>query len=341
MNEKPGKKKLTWLGLLSSLPALACIVAVLSFSTLIGYGVGKIPYAPSPARMDIQSPSEPRILASESTTLIASGSFEGDVVEHSQRVIVVDGWTPINWNGYPMIGGGSSGVSQQPEYKPLLIDVDPYRVRSGEQSQCWFWFYEIGDAAIWRKERVDESGLVQASAWAQAWVSDRDDNPHSSPGEMYVSIGIDPDGRAPGYNWPWETSVIWSPFKLIHEDYEQVLSHLVYVEAGTEITVYLRAWSKWKDKHGDVYWDDWAVYSTDVGGSVPQPTYTPYPTLTPVPTYTPYPTPAPACTPGPISDKLYCYDLVDENTGDMYRRCGYGSDVWYRDSDTGQYICPK
>jgi len=87
----------------------------------------------------------------------------------------------------------------------------------------------------------------------------------------------------------------------------------------------------------------YTVYPTNT----PQPTHTPfptatsYPTLTPVPTYTPYPTPAPACTPGPISDKLYCFDLVDENTGDMYRRCGYGNDVWYRDSDTGQYICPK
>jgi len=232
--------------------------------------------------------SEPQLL---------NGGFEGDVIEHSQRVIVAEEWTPIYWNRESMIEGGSPGRSAQPEYKPLPAAVDSHRVRSGGQSQCWFWFYTHGDAAIWQQVRVP-AGWYQVEAYAQAWVSNRDDQPHESPGEMYVSVGLDPEGREPG-GWPWETSVVWSPFQLVRGQYERVLSRPVYVESDGLLTVYLRAWKKWDSKHGDVYWDDARLI--EIGGPetgsetpAPLPTYTPYPTYTPLPTAQPCPT----CEPG-------------------------------------------
>ena len=218
---------------------------------------------------------------------LVNGGFEGNVIEHSQRVIVAEGWTPIYWDREPMIGGGSPGRSAQPEYKPLTVDVDPYRVRSGEQSQCWFWFYTHGDAAIWQRVRVP-AGYYRVDVWAQAWVSDRDDNPHSSNGEMYISLGIDPEGRDP-HGWPWETSVVWSPFSLVWNTYEQYGSRLVYVPKDGWITVYIRSWKKWSEKHGDVYLDDARLVRVDVANPTPEPlpTYTPYPTLEPCPTCVP------------------------------------------------------
>lgn len=279
----------------------------------------------------------------EAAQVVASGSFEGPIVEHGQRINVVDGWTPIHWSGYPLISGGSGGLSSQPEYKPLTIEEDPWRVRTGEQSQCWFWFYTHGDGAIWRKTTVP-AGLVQASVWAHAWVSSKDNEPHVSPGEMYVSIGIDTEGRDPGYNWPWETSVAWSPFVLVDENWTQIYSRVAYVPNGGEVTIYLRALKKWDEKHGDVYFDDWALYSLPEDGE-PQPTYTPYPTLTPAPTYTPYPTytpqptPVPGCTPEP--SVFGCEYLVDELNGVALLRCSDEYSRLYKDTSTGEWACPK
>lgn len=277
----------------------------------------------------------------ESAQVIASGSFEGPVVEHSQRVNVVEGWTPFYWPGYPLIGGGTGGLGNQPEYKPLTIQEDPYRVRTGAQSQCWFWFYNIGSGGIWRQEAVP-AGLVFVEAFVHAWVSNNDGDPHTSPGEMYVSIGIDTEGRNQGYNHPWDTSVAWSPYVLVRENWTQIISRAVYMEQPGTITIYLRAWKKWADKHGDVYWDDWTVYSMNQGAplptSTPAPTYTPFPTYTPYPTYTPQPTPA--CTPGPISD-FGCEYLFDEFSGTSLLRCRDGDTVVYKDTNTGRYACPK
>jgi hypothetical protein len=300
--------------------------------------------SPSTARLPIPAAfsfSESIAALSDQREVVASGSFEGSVVQHSQRVHVVNGWTPIHWTGHPLIGGGSSGYSQQPEYKPLTTSIDPYRVRTGEQSQCWFWFYNIGDAAIWRKQHVP-AGLVQAEVYAHAWVSNEDGEPHSSPGEMYVSIGIDTEGRDPGYGWPWETSVAWSPYVLVRENWTQVLSRVAYMPEDGEITIYFRAWKKWSEKHGDVYWDDWAVYSINEPSAqptyTPAPTYTPYPTQTPYPTYTPQPTPA--CTPGPISD-FRCEYLFDEFSGTSLLRCADETNTLYKDAVTGEWACPK
>jgi len=241
---------------------------------------------------------------------LVNGGFEGEYVEWSQRVIVAKGWTPIHWTGEPMIGGGSSGPSSLPEYKPLPIDVDPYRVRNGDKSQCWFWFYTHGDAAIYQVVPNVPAGWWQAEVWAQAWVSDQDNSPHYSPGEMYISIGIDTAGRNPGGGWPWETSVIWSPFMLVHGNYERVTSHPVYVGRDGSITVYLRAWKKWDQKHGDVYWDDARLYAVAGAGPEPTPQPTPEPcqTCEPCPAVTPCPTNEP-CVSGTPCPTPSCPDL--------------------------------
>ena len=105
--------------------------------------------------------------------------------------------------------------------------------------------------------------------------------------------------------------MIWSPFELVHGEYEQILSHPVRVDRSGPITVYLRAWKKWDDKHGDVYWDDARLI--EVGGDGVCPTMTPYPTQTPYPTATPYPTPTPYPTYTPYPTPTGCSGECDEN----------------------------
>ena len=227
-------------------------------------------------------------------------SFEGKYVEWSQRTNLAPGWRLVHWKNEPLIDGGASGRSAQPECKPILERDFPYRVRSGDAAQCCFWFYTHGDAALYTRKDV-EAGDWVFSAFAHTWTGSDDGNPFEA-GEMYVSLGIDPEGRDPGQGgWPWETSVLWSPYERLTSSYKEYESVVVRAEQEGPITLYVRFWTKWDEKHSDFYVDD--ANLTRVGGSTePLPTYTPYPTYTPLaplPTYTPYPTPGPCETAEP------------------------------------------
>lgn len=277
---------------------------------------------------------------------VLNPSFEGTYIEWSQRINLAPDWRLVYWKGKSLVGGGSVSDCAEPECKPILASQYPYRVRSGEKAQSCFWFYNHGDAALYTTQQVP-AGTWQVGSYAHCWVSDIDTNPTSCPGEMYISIGVDPEGRSPGQGgWPWETSVSWSPFVRATARYERYMSRVFYVPATTDVTVYVRFWKKWDQKHGDVYVDDvFFNRIADAGG----PTQTPYPTYTAQPTYTPYPTFTPQPTAGPTTEPLPTTVPGEWEHGEQYIET-FGIVKWflspwgdrcYDSIDLGEFACVK
>lgn len=237
--------------------------------------------------MAAERPTE--VNAQAATNLLVNPSFEGAYVEWQRSIVVAQGWQPFYDKPVqipPQPADGSTGPWRDPEYKPLTVDIDESRVRSGDTSQCWFAFYAIMDAGIRQSVPVREGAFYQGSVWAQQW-SDKGDDPELNRAEMYVSVGIDPYGGESA----WQIHVQWSPWVLVRAP----RGEFVFVEGpvvqarADQVTVFVRAWHKWAVKHGDAYVDDASLVEVDSPG--PQPTPTPEPT--------PQPTPEPTPTPGP------------------------------------------
>jgi len=137
-----------------------------------------------------------------------------------------------------------------PEYKPLNKSQDPRRVWDGQTAQCWFIRWKVFDAGIYQRVAVEPGASYQFDAMAQAWCSNSDD-PAVSDGEMYVSLGIDPNGGTDAFS----AVVGWTDWARVGADYKRFKSPVV-VASGEHITVFVRAWNKWKLSHNDIYIDD-------------------------------------------------------------------------------------
>ncbi len=97
---------------------------------------------------------------------------------------------------------------------------------------------------------MDPGATYQFDCMAQAWCSDKND-PTVSDGEMYVSLGIDPNGDTDAFS----PTVAWSEWAPVGAQYQRYKSHKV-LAGGDRITVFVRAWNKWELSHNDIYIDD-------------------------------------------------------------------------------------
>jgi hypothetical protein len=97
----------------------------------------------------------------------------------------------------------------------------------------------------------------------QTWCSNSDD-PRKADGELYISLGLDPYGREDAQ----AQGIVWSPWQRLTADYETHRSQTVEAQGGA-MTVYIRAWNKWKLKHNDVYVDD--LQWIEEGDPTPEP----------------------------------------------------------------------
>lgn len=176
-------------------------------------------------------------------------SFEGDYVARGAN-FVARGWQPWWRTGNPPREPGQ-GPCAAPEYKRLAAAEFPYRVMHGEYAQCWFLRWKVMDGGLLQYVPVP-AGLdfMQFGVNAQAWCSQGED-PRRSEGEMYVAVGVDPFGRSVD---PDELGILWSPWWPIGADYCRVDSPLVQAFSNV-VTVYIRAWPKWKFSHNDVIVD--------------------------------------------------------------------------------------
>lgn len=240
------------------------------------------------------------LFARAAENLLVNPGFEGPFSAYNGigELQVSQGWAPFWTEGNPP-AEMSQGPCARPEWKNATVAIDARRVHSGAQAQQWFTFYKVHWGGVYQKAAVTKGSTYELSAWATAWSNNVDD-PAQSPGEIYLSLCIDPYGRSNA----WDQGVICTPWEWVTNSYEQVTTAPIRAEANT-ITVYLMSWAKYRLKHDDMYVDDVALVQTQAGTQptqTPWPTYTPYPTLAPLPTYTPQVcpavTPCPTCAPG-------------------------------------------
>lgn len=171
--------------------------------------------------------------------LLVNPSFEGEYTEREKRpeVKVASGWYPF-WAEELAV----------PEYKPLPTSVDPVRVLDGDQAQCWFIRWNLMDAGVMQYVTVPVGAQVVFSVSVQAWCSQSDD-PRTSDGDLDFAIGIDPLGG----DDPWAQSIEWSDTVRGTAEYKRI--EVSCVAEASVITVYVRAWNKWKLSHNDAYID--------------------------------------------------------------------------------------
>lgn len=181
---------------------------------------------------------------------IDNPSFEGEYVNRGGQ-FVANGWTPW-WNTGAPPREESQGPCAKPEYKPLAARDFPYRVTAGEKAQCWFAVHRVYDAGLMQFVELPEAtpDFLQFGIDGQAWASNKGD-PRRSEGEMYLALGIDAYGRTD----PNELGVLWGPWWPMAAQFTRVESPIVKVY-NRIVTLFVRAWPKWKMAHNDVIVDN-------------------------------------------------------------------------------------
>jgi len=206
---------------------------------------------------DVEPPEEEPLL---------NPSFELPYVEAPglSTVKVAHDWHYFASSGAPPLSGGSSGPCQLPEYKPAPKSVDPRRVLDGDTAQCWFIRWKVMDGGVYQRVQATVGAVYQFNVAAQAWCSNGDD-PAVSDGELYASLGIDPNGGTDAF----APGIAWTEWEWIGAEYKRLGSHKVLAGAG-QITLFIRAANKWALSHNDIYVDD-AHLTEEGGGPGPEP----------------------------------------------------------------------
>jgi len=190
------------------------------------------------------------------TNLLVNPSFEGTYTEWGVgEVKIAQGWQPWYSDGLkeiPGIEGGSASTvpTARPEYRAATLAIDPYRVLDGEQSQLWFSFYKTNYAGIFQQVVATKGKTYQFGVWAQSWSSNDDGNPHTSPGELYISVGIDPDGGT----WWKSRAIAWTQWSRVTNVFQEFVS-LPITANKDKVTVWVASGEKFSLKHGDNYVD--------------------------------------------------------------------------------------
>ena len=136
-------------------------------------------------------------------------------------------------------------------YEDGYVHTDPLRVRSGRYAQKMSNLYSTHTAGLYQQVAVPEGSQVEFSIWVVVWSSSEDDPHHStSPGEYWLSVGIDPYGGTDAFS----DQIIWSDGIEYYDEHVQ-LSVLAVAQAD-HVTVFTRAAPEYCVKHNDSYWDD-------------------------------------------------------------------------------------
>ena len=228
--------------------------------------------------------------AQEPQNLLANPSFEEGFyyADGQPEMQVAKGWKP--WWIQGSREETDQGYLHRPEYKAEdRLLYTGRRIRSGRFAQKFFTSFSTHHAGFFQRAAAPTGSQVTFCIWVQVWSSSKD-NPNRSqqPGNVRVSVGIDPLGRSD----PYYPEVIWSEPVM---EYDQWLHLCISGPVQSNgVTVWTRSVVEWRVVHNDAYWEDATLVV-----SQPPPTPTPRPTDTPLPTATPAasPTPPPSSTP--------------------------------------------
>ncbi len=196
--------------------------------------------------------------------LLVNGDFEGgshktESLGTSLSSAVADGWVP--W-----FIRGNETINREPEFKveQVAIGGDPFRVRSGGQSQKFFTTWATHTAGVYQRVRVPRNATVQFTAYGMAYSGEADifDPTRRSflsdperPGNYRMWVGIDPGGAEPAaMGAPPPPSVIWSEPTMTTDQW--VMLTVTARAQGSVVTVYTRGEQDWSVKHNDSFWED-------------------------------------------------------------------------------------
>ena len=227
--------------------------------------------------------------AQEAQNLLVNPGFEEGFyyADNTPELEIAQGWKP--WWIEGSREETSTGYLHRPEYKAedSLLYGDR-RVRSGRYAQKFFTTYSTHHAGFFQRADAPTGSQVTFCIWVQSWSSSGiDPNRSQEPGNLRVSVGLDPLGRSD----PYYPEVIWSEPVMEYDKWLHLCVSGPVLANG--VTVWTRSEVEWRVLHNDSYWEDATLVI-----SQPPPTPTPIPTNTPVPTNTPTPssTPTPTAT---------------------------------------------
>jgi hypothetical protein len=93
------------------------------------------------------------------------------------------------------------------------------------------------------------------------WCSESDD-PLAADGELYARLGLDLQGGMD----PWAATVQWTRWARLTEEYQAL--ELQAIADAPHATVFIRAQTRWRLSHNDVYRD---AVTLEVEGIAPPP----------------------------------------------------------------------
>ncbi|HEC22478.1 MAG TPA: LysM peptidoglycan-binding domain-containing protein [Chloroflexi bacterium] len=221
------------------------------------------------AGVSIFGGSTPGRAGAQGTNLLDNPSFEQPFVLEVRADgggFVAHGWSPWWYND---AGDEYDG----PEFKQANIEVDPNRVRSGEDAQQYFRPWARHLAGLYQQAQVPANSRVQFTIYGHAWSAfcrQGDDglecdprNSHFGDGANPISmkIGIDPTGGTD----PFSDAIVWSAERAVYDNYE-----LFSVEAtaqGDRVTVFVYSSPLYPAPVVNVYWDDAALVVVGEGSA--------------------------------------------------------------------------
>lgn len=174
----------------------------------------------------------------QAENVLSNPGFEEDFQEQDDNPLlqVAGGW--MSWYRAAEGEDAASWELVQPEYAPARDADEHARIREGESSQVIRTFYATFDAGL-----LQEVADVEADSWlrfsANAWVwSSVLDDPELSEddGDVFVQVGIDPDGGTD----PDSEEIVWS--EISYELYDGWREYAVVTQAtGEAVSVFVRA----------------------------------------------------------------------------------------------------
>ena len=195
--------------------------------------------------------------AQDDSNLLTNGGFEGDFITYDsgeQPRQVAESW--IAWH-VPATEEMPTFQNRAPKYQEVAPDSS--RIRTGSNAQLYFSFFETHDGGIYQQVDGVESGTeYRFSIYAHVWSSTFSDVDLSEdPGDVAVSVGIDPTGGTDGTS----SDIIWSTPAIFYDTYRQY-SVIATADSDT-ITVFVHSTVGQPAPNSYIYLDDAILESTE------------------------------------------------------------------------------
>lgn len=197
-------------------------------------------------------------LMAQAQNLLSNPGFEDNFVAASgiQPRSVAAGWTP--WH--------TARTDTMPDYQNVqpkyqAAAPDSTRIRTGENAQQYFSFFETHEGGIYQRVSNLTAGTeLRFSIYAYIWSSTYTDvNLSEDDGDVLVSVGIDPTG---GTN-PASSSIVWSIPVQFYDAYRQY--SVIATAQGSSVTVFVRSQVGKPVWNSYIYLDDAELAQTTPG----------------------------------------------------------------------------